>query len=157
MFSLRARVPVGVHLFANECPFCDSAAPVGHYSHPDPVAEQEWKKCVSSLQACVQLWECMCVGPCQETAELSGMRCRLHSLALGGSIMRATQGCLSVGEWFSTFSIYIYIHIYSQCVSGSLSLQLPRGKWLVGLQLWLWGTSPKIHNETTFNSRLDGN
>lgn len=57
----------------------------------------------------MQLSECMCVGSCQETAELSGMRCRLHSLALGVSIMRATQGCLSVGERFSTFSIYIHL------------------------------------------------
>lgn len=34
-------------------------------------------------------------------AELSGRRCLLHSLAVGVSIMRLTEGCLCVGECIS--------------------------------------------------------
>lgn len=56
---------------------------------------------------CVQLGECICVGTCQETAELSGMRCLLHSSAVGVSIMRVTEGCLCVGECFSAFCVCI--------------------------------------------------
>lgn len=50
---------------------------------------------------CVQLREHICVGLCQEMAELSGRRCLLHSLAVGVSIMRLTEGCLCVGECIS--------------------------------------------------------
>lgn len=64
---------------------------------------------------CIQLWEQICVGLCQKTAELSGMRCLLHSLAVGVSIMRATQGCLC-GRMF----LYIlHVYMYSTCVSLS--------------------------------------
>lgn len=49
----------------------------------------------------------ICVGLCQKMAELSGMRWLLHSLAVGGSIMRETEGCLCVGECFSAISICI--------------------------------------------------
>lgn len=45
------------------------------------------------------------MGLCQEMAELSGMRCLLHSLAVGVSIMRVTEGCLCVGECFSAFCL----------------------------------------------------
>lgn len=64
---------------------------------------------------CVQLCECICVGLCQEMAELSGMRCLLHSLAVGVNIMRVTEGCLCVGECFSALCVYIYI--CNACVS----------------------------------------
>lgn len=62
---------------------------------------------------CVQLCEHICVGLCQEMAELSGMRCLLHSLAVGVSIMRVTEGCLCVGECFSAFCL---MYMYSICV-----------------------------------------
>lgn len=45
------------------------------------------------------------MGLCQEMAEFSGMRCLLHSLAVGVSIMRVTEGCLCVGECFSAFCV----------------------------------------------------
>lgn len=54
-----------------------------------------------SVFVCVQLREHICVGLCQEMAELSGRRCLLHSLAVGVSIMRLTEGCLCVGECIS--------------------------------------------------------
>lgn len=40
------------------------------------------------------------------------MRCLLHSLAVGVSIMRVTEGCLCVGECFSAFCVCMY----SMCV-----------------------------------------
>lgn len=52
------------------------------------------------------------MGSCQEMTELSGMRCLLHSLAVGVCIMRVTEGCLCVGECFSAFVVYIC----SECV-----------------------------------------
>lgn len=55
---------------------------------PDRATEHEQNKAVLF---------CVCVGLCQEMVELSGMRCFLHSLAVGVSIMRVTEACLCVG------------------------------------------------------------
>lgn len=68
----------------------------------------------------VQLCERICVGLCQGMAELSGMRCLPHSLAVGVSIMRVTEGCLCVGECFSAFCVCICI---VACAQGSASLK----------------------------------
>lgn len=51
------------------------------------------------------------MGLCQKMAELSGMRCLLHSLAVGVSIMRATEGCLCVGECFSALFSNVYVTV----------------------------------------------
>lgn len=61
---------------------------------------------------CLPLCERVCVGLCQEMAELSGMRCLLLGMAVGVSIMRVTEGCLCVGECFSAF----YLCICTVCV-----------------------------------------
>lgn len=58
------------------------------------------------------------MGLCQAMAELSGMRCLPHSLAVGVSIMRVTEGCLCVGECFSASCICICTVI---CAQGSVS------------------------------------
>ena len=84
----------------------------GHSICPDGATGREGK--TKFVCECAQL----CVGLCQEMAELSGMRCLLHSLAVGVSIMRVTEGFLCVGECFSAFcrmcmySMYVYV----QCV-----------------------------------------
>lgn len=51
----------------------------------------------------------LCGPVCQEMAELSGMRCLLHSLAVGVSIMRVAEACLRVcvGECFSASCLCI--------------------------------------------------
>lgn len=81
----------------------------GHSICPDRATEQEEEKEEVFLCVCVCVWLCerICVGLCQEMAELSGMRCLLHSLAVGVSIMRVTEGCLCVGEFFSAFRVCI--------------------------------------------------
>lgn len=43
------------------------------------------------------------------------MRCLLHSLAVGVSIMRVTEGCLCVGECSSAF----YLCTRTACVRAS--------------------------------------
>lgn len=61
------------------------------------------------------------MGLCQEMAELSGMRCLLHSLAVGVSIMRVTEGCLCVGECFSTFCVCIpTVCVCAKCTISSV-------------------------------------
>lgn len=45
------------------------------------------------------------------------MRCLLHSLAVGVSIMRVTEGCLCVGECFSAFCVYMRTVCVEMCVS----------------------------------------
>lgn len=63
---------------------------------------------------CAQLCEHICVGLCQEMAELSGRRCLLHSLAVGVSIMRLTEGCLCVGD-ASQHSANVYVQYVCVC------------------------------------------
>ncbi len=67
--------------------------------------------------ACMLLRKHVCVGSCQEMPELSGMRCLLHSLAVGVSIMRVTEGCLCVGECFSTSCLCTACVCMRECVS----------------------------------------
>lgn len=75
--------------------------------------QSHWARRSVFVCVCVQLCRRICVGLCQEMAELSGMRCLLHSLAVGVSIMRVTEGCLCVGECFSAFCV---MYMYSMCV-----------------------------------------
>lgn len=44
------------------------------------------------------------------------MRCLLHSLAVGESIMRVTERCLRVGECFSAFCVCICAVGVCECV-----------------------------------------
>lgn len=83
----------------------------GHGMCPDRATEQEEggkkRSVFTCVCVCVQLGERICVGLCQEMAELSGMRCLLHSFSVGVSIMRVTEACLCVGECFSAFCLCI--------------------------------------------------
>lgn len=54
----------------------------------------------------------ICVGLCQEMAELSGMRRLLHSLVVGVSVMRVAEACLCVWASVSPHPAYAYV----QCV-----------------------------------------
>ena len=49
------------------------------------------------------------------------MRCLLHSLAVGVSIMRVTEGCLCVGECFSAFGACICTVCVCVCARGNVS------------------------------------
>lgn len=65
------------------------------------------------------------MGLCQEMAELSGIRCLLHSLAVGVSIMRLTEGCLCVGECISALCECIRtvcVRAPSECVFSKCTI-----------------------------------
>ena len=111
---------------------------------PDRATEQEEEKeevfsCVRE-SVCVCVCVCVCVGSCQAMAELSGMRCLLHSLAVGVSIMRVTEGCLCVGDCFSAFCVCMYSMCVCACVfekhNNIFSLPVFHGDkgWLLRLQ-----------------------
>lgn len=58
-------------------------------------------------------------------AELSGIRCLLHSLAVGVSIMRLTEGCLCVGECISALCECIRtvcVRAPSECVFSKCTI-----------------------------------
>lgn len=83
----------------------------GHGMCPDRGSEQEEDKEVFlpvSVCLCAVMPARVCVGLCQEMAELSGTRCLLHSLAVGVSVMRATEACLCGRVFLCILRMHMY-------------------------------------------------
>lgn len=61
-----------------------------------------------SVCLCAVMPARVCVGLCQEMAELSGTRCLLNSLAVGVSVMRATEACLCGRVFLCILRMHMY-------------------------------------------------